>query len=180
VLVEFRRSPGGAREEGVAGLGVGAVCADVGLTSTPSGIVLRSLLVPAECCCSSSSTARRRPRQRRALGGSGLTFGKRMMGVSANRSLAVWPSLRLGVMMPGFSCREATAWTLREDADAGSCMPSRCTALSRRDIGACDEPRESIESILVGDAVPGESGMLLPREKVRVTLTDSPTSIGDS
>lgn len=37
-------------DEGVVGVGVvGAVCVDVGLISTPSGMVLRSLLVPAEC-----------------------------------------------------------------------------------------------------------------------------------
>lgn len=67
-VAEFRRSLGAVSDGvgGAAGVGVvGAVCADIGLTSTPSGIVLRSLLVPAECA-SSSSTARRRPRQRRA------------------------------------------------------------------------------------------------------------------
>lgn len=166
-------------EEGVVGVGVGAVCVDVGLISTPSGMVLRSLLVPVECW-SSSSTARRRPRQRRDLGGSGLILGARRVGASPARSM-VRPSLRLGVMTPGFSCCAATACTLSDDADAGSsCMPSRWIVLSfRRDSGASDEPRESKESILVGDVVPGESGMVLVWESVRVTWMGS-ISMGES
>lgn len=159
---------------------VGAVWVALGLTSTPSGMVLRSLLVPAECC-SSSSTARRRPRQRRAFGGSGLILGGRRMGASVTRSVVERLSLRLGVMMPGFSRCEATAWTLREDADAGSSMPSLWAALIlRRKSGASDDPRESIESMRVGDDVLGESGIVLPRDNVRDTSSDSPISIGDS
>lgn len=144
----------GVAEEGVVGAGAG-------LISTPSGMVLRSLLVPAECC-SSSSTARRRPRQRRDLGGSGLILVGRMVGASATRSM-VRPSLRLGVMTPGFSCCVATACTLSADAVAGSTyMPNRWIALSSRRVsGASDEPRESNESILVGDIVPDESGIVL-------------------
>lgn len=174
MVVELRRSPGRARVvDGV----VGGVCADTGLTSTPSGMVLRSLLVPAECW-SSSSTAKRRPRQRRAFGGSGLIFGGRRMGASATRSVVERPSLRLGVMTPGFSCCEATAWTLREDADAGSSMPSRWAALIFRP--AVEDPRESMESIRFGDGVLGESGLVLVRESVRAMFSDSPMSTGDS
>lgn len=182
VVAELRRSPGPARGvDGVVGVGVvGAVCVDVGRTSTPSGMALRSLLVPAECC-SSPSTARRRPLQRRAFGGSGLILGGRRMGASATRSVVERLSLRLGVMMPGFSRCEATAWTLREDADAGSSMPSLWAALIlRRKSGASDDPRESIESMRVGDDVSGESGIVLPRDNVRAASSDSPMSIGDS
>jgi hypothetical protein len=93
-----------------------------------------------------------------------------MVGASAARSM-VRPPLRLGVMTPGFSCCAATACTLSADADAGSsCIPSRWMVLIfRRETGASDEPRESRESILVGDAVPGESGFVLVWESVRVT-----------
>lgn len=102
---ESGRSPVGVCDGGVGVLGVKTV---VGLTSTPSGMVFPSLLVPVEWC-SSSSTARRRPRQRRDFGGSGLTFGGLIIGVSSLRAAVGTPSLRLGVIMPGFSCCAATA-----------------------------------------------------------------------
>lgn len=156
--MELRRSLGPGRV--VDGF-VAIVFAGVGPTSASSGIVLRSLLVPVECG-SSSSTAKRRPRQRRALGGSGLIFGGRRIGVSATRSAAERPSLRLGVMTPGFSCCVATAWTLRDDADAGSSMPRRSAALIFRPV--TDDPPESIESIRVEDGVSGDSGFVLVRE----------------
>lgn len=81
--------------------------------------------------------------------------------------------------MPGFSCWDATACTLRDEDVAGSRpMPSLATALSfRRDSGASDEP---VESILVGDAVSGESGTVLARERGRVRSRDSLISSGDS
>ena len=73
-----------------------------------------------------SPTVGRRPRHRRDFGGSGLTFGFwDFVGLgdwgSNSGSLP-----RLGVMMPGFSCWDATSWTLSEEVDAGSrCMPRR-------------------------------------------------------
>jgi hypothetical protein len=50
VVAELRRSVVAPAVEGVVGVSVvGPVCGDVGPISTPSGMVLRSLLVPAEC-----------------------------------------------------------------------------------------------------------------------------------
>lgn len=84
--------------------------------------------------CSFSPTVKRRPRQRR-FGGSGLIFGLAVEEVGFGglgegswmaTAVSVSVSLRLGVIIPGFSCCEATSRKLREDVEAGSrCIPSR-------------------------------------------------------
>lgn len=75
----------------------------------------------------------RRPRQRLVLGGSGLIFFPLRAFAAGCTNSTPGTSVRLGVITPGFSCCDATSFTLRVDDDAGSrCMPSRRMALGLR------------------------------------------------